>query len=192
MRRLFAAVRAEFDSGADAEVTLECAPGQLSDETLDAMLGGGVNRVSFGVQSFVDSEAAAVGRLHTREICLAEIDADAGGGRRESQCGPDRWVCRGQTAAELARVGGDCDRSGVPHVSVYMLEVDEDSRLGREVSDRREQREHEQVEVRRGAVPSEDAIAEWYGAACEWLESAGMRQYEISNFARAGSSRGTT
>src|ERR1035437_9493538 len=73
VRRLFAALRGEIEITRDAEVTLECAPGQLSEETLDELLRQGMNRVSFGVQSFVDREAAAVGRLHTREMCLAEI-----------------------------------------------------------------------------------------------------------------------
>jgi oxygen-independent coproporphyrinogen-3 oxidase len=83
----------------------------------------------------------------------------------------------------------------VPHVSVYMLEVDEDSRLGREMlgagnreqgSGNREQGTGNRLKYGAGEVPSEDAIAEWYGAACEWLEAAGVRQYEISNFARDG------
>ena len=50
----------------DAEITMECAPGQLADTTLEAMAAAGVNRVSLGVQSFVDSEAHASGRLHSR------------------------------------------------------------------------------------------------------------------------------
>jgi oxygen-independent coproporphyrinogen-3 oxidase len=67
----------------------------------------------------------------------------------------------------------------VPHVSVYMLEVDEDSRLGKEIL---------AAGPRYGAsvAPTEDETAEWYAAACEWLEAAGIAQYEISNFARAG------
>src|SRR5438105_9966749 len=69
--------------------------------------------------------------------------------------------------------------SGVPHVSVYMLEVDEDSRLGREL-------------IAGGAkyhahfVPDEDLTADLYVRACERLDGAGIRQYEISNFARQG------
>jgi oxygen-independent coproporphyrinogen-3 oxidase len=69
--------------------------------------------------------------------------------------------------------------SGAPHVSVYMLEVDEDSRLGKEV-------------LMHGAryhardVPDEDATAAYYEMACEMLDVAGIRQYEISNFARQG------
>ncbi|HKO20241.1 MAG TPA: radical SAM protein, partial [Acidobacteriaceae bacterium] len=73
VQRLFAALRAEFQVQNGAEITLECAPGQMSEETLETLLGAGMNRVSLGVQSFVDAEARAVGRLHTREICMREI-----------------------------------------------------------------------------------------------------------------------
>ena len=69
--------------------------------------------------------------------------------------------------------------SGVPHVSVYMLEVDEDSRLGREML-------ASGARYGADATPTEDETAEWYGSACEWLEAAGVTQYEISNFARDG------
>jgi oxygen-independent coproporphyrinogen-3 oxidase len=92
-------------------------------------------------------------------------------------------------------------------VSVYMLEVDEDSRLGREMlgagkrhpseprplagDPDREQGTGNKLKYGADAVPSEDEIAEWYGAACEWLEADGVRQYEISNFARIrGDGRG--
>ena len=69
--------------------------------------------------------------------------------------------------------------TGVPHVSVYMLEVDEDSRLGRELI-AGGTRYHAHF------VPDEDMTADLYVAACEALEAAGVQQYEISNFARAG------
>src|ERR1700761_1432363 len=68
------ALRQEFVISPNAEITLECAPGQLDDPALDAMLAFGVTRVSFGVQSLVDREAAATGRFHTREIVLRDID----------------------------------------------------------------------------------------------------------------------
>ena len=94
----------EFEVTADAEITIECAPGQLGDETLDELLRLGMNRVSFGVQSFVDAEARAVGRMHTREICLAEIERMRAAGVEEINV--DLIV--GAAAAdggELARVG---------------------------------------------------------------------------------------
>lgn len=176
MRRLFGAVRGEFAVSAEAEVTLECAPGQLGGETLEELLRQGMNRVSFGVQSFVDAEAKAVGRLHTREMCLAEIARMRVAGVEDINV--DLIVgLPGQTAASWRASVEVALETGVPHVSVYMLEVDEDSRLGREMLG---------AGKRYGAdaVATEDEIAEWYGAACEWLEAGGVRQYEISNFAR--------
>ena len=73
LAKLFAAMRAEFSLDADAEITVECAPGQLADAMLEAMAAAGVNRVSLGVQSFVDSEAHASGRLHNRATVEADL-----------------------------------------------------------------------------------------------------------------------
>jgi len=184
MRRLFAALRGEFDVAAGAELTLECAPGQLSDETLGEMLRQGMNRVSFGVQSFVDAEAKAVGRLHTREMCLAEIARMRAAGVDDINV--DLIVgLPGQTAASWRESVEVALETGVPHVSVYMLEVDEDSRLGREMLG-------SGTKYGAGNAPSEDETAEWYGAACEWLEAGGVGQYEISNFAREGHRAGVS
>jgi oxygen-independent coproporphyrinogen III oxidase len=176
--RLFTALRSEFEVAQDAEITLECAPGQLSVETLDAMLRYGMNRVSFGVQSFVDREAAGVGRLHTREMCLAEIERMRRAGVENVNVDLIAGLPQ-QTAESWRESVAVAIESGVPHVSVYMLEVDEDSRLGREVLGAG-------TRYCAGAVPSEDESAEWYAGACEWLGSAGVMQYEISNFARPG------
>ena len=178
MRRLFAALRSEFEITADAEITLECAPGQLGEETLDELLRQGMNRVSFGVQSFVDAEVRAVGRMHTRAICLAEIARMRAAGVQEINVDLIAGLPR-QTAASWRESVEVALGSGVPHVSVYMLEVDEDSRLGREML-------KHGTKYGAGDVPGDDAIAEWYAEACEWLEAGGAMQYEISNFARKG------
>src|SRR5262249_23356275 len=73
LERVFVTIRQTFDVQPDAEITVECAPGTLSDEMLAALLRCGVKRVSLGVQSFVDREAASVARLHTRNLVLADI-----------------------------------------------------------------------------------------------------------------------
>jgi oxygen-independent coproporphyrinogen-3 oxidase len=177
MRRIFAALRGEFAVSEGAEVTLECAPGQLGEDTLEELLRQGMNRVSFGVQSFVDREAAGVGRTHTREICLKEIARVRAAGVDEINVDlivglPQQTTASWRESVEVAM------ESGVPHVSVYMLEVDGDSRLGREML-------AQGARYGAGGTPSEDETAEWYGAACEWLDAAGIAQYEISNFARA-------
>jgi len=82
-QQIFECLRGEFDLAADAEITLECAPGQLTDETLNELLRQGMNRISFGVQSFVDRETAAVGRLHTRQQCELELARVLEAGVRE-------------------------------------------------------------------------------------------------------------
>jgi oxygen-independent coproporphyrinogen-3 oxidase len=71
--RIFAAVRGQFAVTPDAEITVECAPGTLTPALIETLLQCGVNRVSLGVQSFVDREAQSVGRLHKRATVLEEI-----------------------------------------------------------------------------------------------------------------------
>ena len=73
LQALFKSVRNHFAVERSAEITVECAPGTLTEPIMNALLECGVNRVSLGVQSFVDKECSSVGRLHTREITLAYI-----------------------------------------------------------------------------------------------------------------------
>jgi len=178
LARLVAAIRSEFDVDPGAEFTVECAPGQLADETLNALIACGVNRVSLGVQSFVDREAAVSGRLHhcadvvedlrrLRAAGIANINVDLIAG------------LAGQTAASWEESLAALIGSDVPHASVYMLEVDENSRLGRELLARGSR-------YFAGLVPSDDAVARMYSSAIEQLSAAGRSQYEISNFARPG------
>jgi oxygen-independent coproporphyrinogen III oxidase len=178
LERIFCAVRRGFDVQPEAEITVECAPGTLSDSMLEALLRCGVNRVSLGVQSFVDREAAAVGRLHKRESVLNDIERL----RRVGIANINIDLIAGlphQTAESWSFSLAEAIATGVPHASVYMLEVDEDSRLGRELI-AGGTRYHAHF------VPDEDATADFYLAACERLQAARIAQYEISNFARAG------
>jgi oxygen-independent coproporphyrinogen III oxidase len=176
--RIFAAVRAEFSVTSDAEITVECAPGTLTTEMLETLQQCGVNRVSLGVQSFIDGEAASVGRLHKRVTTLDDIARLRAAGIANINIDLIAGLPH-QTAESWKRSLEEAIATGVPHVSVYMLEVDEDSRLGRELI-AGGTRYHAHF------VPDEDAVADFYLAACENLEAAGVAQYEISNFARAG------
>lgn len=171
-------LRSQFDISPDVEWTVECAPGQLAPSTLDAMVVAGVNRISFGAQSFVDGETAAVGRLHTcaqteesiaqvRAAGILNISVDLLAGL------PFQTVESWQTSLD-ALIG-----LTVPHASVYMLEVDDDSRLGRELL-------NGGIRYRAAAVPTDDAIATMYEEACTQFANAGIPQYEISNFAAPG------
>jgi oxygen-independent coproporphyrinogen-3 oxidase len=177
-RQIFLHLRGEFDLSGDAEITLECAPGQLSDETLNELLRQGMNRISFGVQSFVDRETAAVGRLHTEKQCEAELARVRAVGVDEINI--DLIAGLPHQTAESWRYSVDqAVASDAPHLSVYMLEVDDESRLGREMLEQGS---------RYGAssVPGEDETAAWYQQACAVFRAAGVEQYEISNFARPG------
>jgi oxygen-independent coproporphyrinogen-3 oxidase len=178
LRRMFDAVHACFSVRADAEITVECAPGTLAPAVLETLLACGVNRVSLGVQSFVDIEAAAVGRLHKRDTVLNDISRLRTSGIANINvdliAGLPHQTLESWNASLAATIA-----AGVPHVSVYMLEVDEDSRLGRELI-AGGTRYHAHF------VPDEDAVADFYATACEALEAAGIVQYEISNFARPG------
>ena len=178
LRQLFEGARQHFQLAADAEITVECAPGTLTEEMLDTLIASGVNRISLGVQSFVDCEAHSVGRKHTRAIVLDEVA---------------RLRARGITHINIDLIAGlphqtpksweqsleEVIALGVPHVSVYILEVDDESRLGEEII-------HRGLKFHAGSVPSEDVVAGLYDRACERLDAAGIHQYEISNFARAG------
>jgi oxygen-independent coproporphyrinogen-3 oxidase len=174
--QVFATVRREFEVAPEAEVTVECAPGTLSPEMLDALLRCGVNRVSLGVQSFRDQEAAAVGRLHSRAVVLDDIARLRAAGI--SNINIDLIAGLPHQTSESWRLSlAETIGTGAPHVSVYMLEVDEDSRLGRELM-AGGTRYHAHF------VPDEDLTADLYLEACAELEAAGIAQYEISNFAR--------
>jgi len=160
------------------ESTMEAAPGGLDSEKIAAWRDAGINRVSLGVQSFVQKELARTGRRHTAEIVETEVALLRAAGIASISVDLIAGL-PGQTAASWSESLDWIARIGVPHVSVYMLEVDEDSRLGRELL---------VLGSRYGAgdVPSEDAIADFYETAVERLAGLGLERYEISNFARPG------
>jgi oxygen-independent coproporphyrinogen III oxidase len=172
-------LRQEFAVSPDAEITLECAPGQLDDSALEAMLALGVNRISFGVQSLVDREAAATGRFHTREIVLRDLERVRSAGLRKLSIDLIAGMPH-QTAASWQESLEVLTATGVDHASIYMLEIDEDSRLGRELLAGGSRYAAQ-------TVPSEELTADLYENAIAALEASGLHQYEISNFARVGS-----
>ena len=161
------------------EITLEADPETITTEKASAWAAAGINRVSFGVQSFVDTELVAAGRMHRRahiyravpilrEAGITNISFDLIAGlphqTRES------WA---QSLAELSALEPR-------HVSIYLLEVDEGSRLGREVLAGGKR-------YSAGALPADDEMASFYEAAGELLGDTDYHHYEISNWAKAGS-----
>jgi oxygen-independent coproporphyrinogen-3 oxidase len=178
LERLFVTISQNFAVASNAEITVECAPGTLTTSTIDAFRRCAVNRVSLGVQSFVDTEAASVGRLHNRATVLEDLARLRAAGIENINIDliaglphqtPESWdFSLNQAIAAHA-----------PHLSVYMLEIDGDSRLGRELI-AGGTRYHAHF------VPNEEVTATLYETAWRRLEAVGVKQYEISNFARAG------
>ena len=178
IQQLFAAAQRNFDVARDAEITVECAPGTLTDAMLATLREAGMNRASLGVQSFVDDEARAVGRLHTRADALADVHRLRTAGIENINLDLIAGLPH-QTSASWRISLDEVIATEAPHVSVYMLEVDEDSRLGRELL-AGGSRYHAHF------VPDEALTVELYAEACKQLNSAGVQQYEISNFSRSG------
>ncbi len=178
LQRIFVNISQNFEVAPGAEITVECAPGTLTPSVVEALQSFGVNRVSLGVQSFVDREAASVGRLHSRSVVLNDIARLRQAGIANLNVDLIAGLPH-QTAESWQYSLEEVIASGAPHVSVYMLEVDEDSRLGRElIAGGTKYHAH--------FVPDDDLTADFYSTACERLDRAGIRQYEISNFALPG------
>jgi oxygen-independent coproporphyrinogen-3 oxidase len=178
LERVFVTLSQNFDLAPTAEITVECAPGTLNDAVVETLVHCRVNRVSLGVQSFVDQEAASVGRLHKRDIVLEEITRLRSTGITNINvdliAGLPHQTMESWEFSLRETIG-----SAVPHVSVYMLEVDEDSRLGRElIAGGTKYHAH--------FVPDDELTADMYETACEEFDKAGVKQYEISNFSRNG------
>jgi len=160
------------------EATMEAAPGTITPEKARAWAGMGINRVSLGVQAFVEAEIRRSGRKHSADVVAREMEMLREAGI--TNCNLDLiagLAC--QTRTSWRESLDWIERLAPAHVSVYMLEVDEDSRLGKEML---------LGGVRYGAAdtPSEDEVAEFYETAVERLEAIGIRRYEISNFAVPG------
>jgi oxygen-independent coproporphyrinogen-3 oxidase len=160
------------------EATIEVAPGSITAEKCRGWAASGITRVSLGVQSFVQRELLRMGRKHTVEVVEREIEILRS--CNISNINIDLIAgLPGQTMASWCESLAWIEKLAPPHVSVYMLEVDEDSRLGREVL----------LEGKRyGApeVPGDGPIVDMYEAAIADLARQGIDRYEISNFARPG------
>ena len=178
LKSIFVTIGQNFNLLAEVEITVECAPGTLSDAMVVALASCGVNRISLGVQSFVDKEAISVGRLHKREVVLDDIARLRAAGLSNINLDLIAGLPH-QTQRSWDESLNDLIATGVPHASVYMLEVDEDSRLGNElIAGGQKYHAH--------SVPNDDLIADLYQVACDRLNAAGIGQYEISNFGRTG------
>lgn len=167
------ALRRNFSIGSDAEWTVECNPGTLTEDFCRALRASGCNRVSMGMQAAQAGLLAALGRIHT----LADVQKSAAlvraAGIRHMNL--DLMLgLPGQTEADMAETLRAALALSPDHVSCYALIVEEGTPLA--------------ADVAAGAVtlPGDETDRALYGLCRDTLAAAGFHQYEISNFARAG------
>jgi len=170
-------MRETFAWGAP-EITLEADPQTIDTEKAAAWVAAGVNRVSFGLQSFVDKELIAAGRMHRHSDIYRAVPILRQAGIRNISFDLIAGLPH-QTAASWHQSLDELAVLQPEHVSVYLLEIDEGSRLGLEVL---------QGGSRYSArdIPCDDDMASFYETAQEHLRAAGYHHYEISNWAKPG------
>ncbi len=173
LEKILNAVHKKFPVAPDAEITMEMNPGSVTLETLRAYKNLGVNRASFGAQTFDDAELKRLGRRHTAQDARETIEllrrAEFENVSFDLIAGLPR-----QTLADWKRNLDYALELNPEHLSLYLLEIHEGTPLA------------EQVRSRRQPEPDEDLAGEMYELTVETVAANGYAQYEISNFARAG------
>ncbi|MDE3155664.1 MAG: radical SAM family heme chaperone HemW [Acidobacteriota bacterium] len=173
VQRLVGACRGAFDLSADTEVTLEANPETVTTERLAGFHAAGVNRLSFGVQSFRDEELQRLGRLHSAERAADALGQARSAGFDNVSLDLMLWL-PGQTPAQWLASVARLIALEPDHASLYMLEVYPNAPLREEMARRQWTQ-----------APDEDVEAMYLGALAA-LDAAGYAQYEISNVARPG------
>lgn len=178
LERIIRALQAQYELCPELEFTLEVTPASAGADFLDQVRRWGLNRLSIGAQTFDGRELRAVGRLHgARETCelvklgqslgIQNISLDLIAGLPYQT--KTSWQHTLETAARLKP----------QHISLYLFEIDDKSRLGREIL-------QQGTRYHAAAVPGESFVTDAYEGGQEFLERQGYVQYEISNFAWPG------
>ena len=173
IRDIVVACRAAFDISGGAEVTLEANPESVTEERLAGYRAAGINRVSFGVQSFRDNELQRLTRLHGAARARSAYREARAAGFDNISLDLMMWLPNQRVDEWLESVDQAIALSP-DHLSLYMLEVYPNAPL-----------KEDMARARWSQAPDDDA-ALMYVSAMERLESAGYEQYEISNVARPG------
>ncbi|HYL47031.1 MAG TPA: radical SAM family heme chaperone HemW [Candidatus Limnocylindrales bacterium] len=178
LEKILSVLRAPFQFFANPEITLEADPETITPEKSSAWLSAGFNRVSLGVQSFNDRELQSSGRMHRRADIFRAIDVLRAAGF--ANISMDLIAGLPHQSRESWEAGvSELLRLRPEHISIYMLEIDEGSRLGRESL-------AGGARYSAQALPADDAIADFYESSCASLAGAGYDHYEISNWALPG------
>ena len=160
------------------EVTLEADPETVTPDKAAAWRAAGIGRVSLGAQSFSDAELRAAGRRHRSADIPRAVEALRAAGIADLNLDLILGLA-GQSAESWQDSLRQLLALAPEHVSIYMFDADEESRLGRELLS---------GGVRYGAaqVPEDDTQADWFDQACARLAAVGYEHYEISNWALPG------
>ena len=170
---LIGACRESFDLTPDAEVTLEANPETVTFDRLELFRAAGVNRLSYGVQSFRDDELIRLSRLHSASRAREAFANARAAGFDNVSLDLMMWLPQQSVSNWLESVDALIDISP-DHASLYLLEVYPNAPL-----------RDEMARAKWSLAPDDDA-AEMYLGAMERLDGAGYEQYEISNVARPG------
>lgn len=177
LRRIMDAIRQNYLCVLD-EATLEADPETITADKAAAWLDAGINRVSMGVQSLNDVELRAAGRMHRRDDVYHAVEFLRAAGLHNISMDLIAGLPH-QTRATWESSLAELIALQPQHVSIYLLEVDDGSRLGKEII-------AGGTKYGAGAVPSDDAMADFYESACVALAASGFEHYEISNWALPG------
>lgn len=172
MEKVLLAVAETFGTEID-EFTVECNPGTVDEEYFQTLRAGGVNRLSFGVQSFKDELLKKIGRIHSgKEACEAVELAQQAGFKNISV--DLMYGLPGQNLADLQESVAQADSLGIQHISIYGLQVEEGTAFAR------------MEEMGKLNLPTEDEAEAMYDYMTSTLPQLGYQRYEVSNFAKAG------
>ncbi|MEF3311588.1 radical SAM family heme chaperone HemW [Paenibacillus sp. GYB004] len=161
------------DRTADCEITMEANPGTTDPDKLAAMREGGVNRISFGVQSFDNALLSAIGRIHTTDDVYRSIENARTAGFDNLSI--DLMLgLPNQTTAKMNATLDEALKLDLEHYSAYSLKIEENTLF------------HKLYHANKLPLPDEDDELEMYETVMKRMNQAGYGQYEISNFAKPG------
>ena len=175
IQRVIEACERRFEVAGDREITLEANPEGVSEDRLAAYRAAGVNRLSFGVQSFRDDELEKLSRLHGAARARAAYHEARRAGFDNVSLDLMMWLPAQRLEQWLESIDAAI-ALGPDHLSLYLLEVYPNAPL-----------KEEMTRSRWSQAPDEDAAAMYLGAM-DRLDAAGYMQYQISNVARPGRS----
>ena len=173
LEQLFDIINSTFNIAKNAEFSIEVNPGTLDADKITAIVNGGVNRVSVGIQSFNDSELTAIGRIHTASQAIRAVEEIHGAGIKNINVDLMTSIPN-QTAQSLRKSLETAVSLPITHISAYSLILEEGTPL------------YDDYESGRLKLVSEDEDRDNFDMLLGFLAERGFDRYEISNFAKAG------